>query len=260
MKQFTLRKIYVLSAIILVSIFQLSFSFSAPKGIFIEESVANLVNDTVVSESVETVDAEAKNVSAVAVLYDELNLSAKGLSEDAFNYAVQGYEYLKSKNKLNNTNVLTIADFTRPSSEKRLFVIDVNTHKLLFNTYVAHGQGTGDAYAKKFSNTTDSHQSSLGFYVTSETYIGGKGYSMRLSGQEYGINDKAESRAIVMHGAPYVSEGFIRNRGFLGRSFGCPAVPESLTKPIIKEIKNGSCLFIYAKDNYYLKHSKIINT
>lgn len=259
MKEFTLRKINVLAVIVLVGIFQLSFSFSAPKGLVLSGDfiVEKNINDTL---STGNTLSENENVSAVSILYSELNLGNLGLSQDAFDYAVQGYEYLKQKNKLSNSDVLTIIDFTKPSSEKRLFVIDVDDHKLLFNTYVAHGQGTGEAYAKRFSNTPDSHQSSLGFYVTSETYIGGKGFSMRLSGQERGINDLAESRSIVMHGAPYVSEGFIRSRGFLGRSFGCPALPESLTKPIIQQIKNGSCLFIYANDNSYLKNSKIINT
>jgi hypothetical protein len=256
MKQFTLSKFNVLAVIVLVSIFQLSFSFSAPKGVIFSVSEIESMDTTLVGE--ETVVVE--NLSAASVLYDELELGQMGLSEDAFDYAVQGYEYLKQNNKLNNTDVLTIIDFTKPSTEKRLFILDVNSHKLLFNTYVAHGQGTGNAYATKFSNIPESHQSSLGFYVTSETYIGGKGYSMRLSGQENGINDLAESRAIVMHGAPYVSEGFIRSRGFLGRSYGCPAVAESLTKPIIQKIKNGSCLFIYANDKSYLKKSKIINT
>lgn len=204
-------------------------------------------------------DLTGTNYSAMTNLYDSLNLDSKGLSQEAFDYAAKGYIYLKEQGKLSNSRVLTIIDFTKPSSQKRLFIVDVQNIKLLFNTYVAHGQNTGEAYAKKFSNKMESFQSSLGFYITTGTYMGKNGFSMQLEGMENGINDKAGERAIVMHGAPYVSEGFIRSRGYLGRSHGCPAVPETLNKPIIEKIKNGSCLFIYSNDFTYINRSKIIN-
>ncbi|RYG34159.1 MAG: murein L,D-transpeptidase catalytic domain family protein, partial [Chitinophagaceae bacterium] len=155
--------------------------------------------------------------------------------------------------------VLTIVDFSLPSNEKRLFVIDVEEEKVLFNTYVAHGRGSGEKMAQRFSNVPESFQSSLGFYSTSSTYQGKHGYSLRLSGLEPGFNNLAEERAIVIHSADYVSEGFIRTKGYLGRSWGCPALPEKLNKPIIDEIKNGSCLFIYSPNNNYLKKSKLLN-
>ena len=139
-------------------------------------------------------------------------------------------------------------------------MLDVNSFKILFNTYVAHGRNTGEAYANKFSNKPDSYQSSLGFYLTEGTYNGKNGFSMQLEGMEYGINNRAEERAIVVHGAAYVSEGFIKSRGYIGRSHGCPALPEKLNKPIIEKIKNGSCLFIYSNDKNYLQQSKILNT
>jgi hypothetical protein len=202
--------------------------------------------------------AATKN-NSMMVLYDSLHLSEKGLSQEAFDYAVKGYNHLKNQGKIKNSRVLTIIDFTKPSSQKRLFIVDVEDYKLLFNTYVAHGRNTGEAFAKKFSNQPESFQSSLGFYVTTGTYMGKNGFSMQLQGMENGINDKADERAIVMHGAPYVSEGFIRSRGYLGRSHGCPAVPETLNKPIIEKIKNGSCLFIYSNDMSYMNRSKIIN-
>ncbi len=199
-------------------------------------------------------------ISSVEIIYDSLHLSTAGLSQPAFEYAVKGYEYLKQHGKLQNQRVLTIIDFTRPSSQKRLFILDVENYKLLFNTYVAHGQNTGKEFANRFSNKPDSYQSSLGFYKTSGTYMGKNGFSLQLDGLEYGINHLAEERAIVMHGAPYVSEGFIRSQGYLGRSHGCPAVPEKLNKPIIEKIKNGSCLFIYSNDKVYLNRSRILNT
>jgi L,D-transpeptidase catalytic domain len=201
-----------------------------------------------------------EEINAVTKMYDSLHLNAFGLSENAFQYAIAGFENLKEKGKISNDHVISIVDFTRPSSEKRLFVLDVKSYKILFNTYVAHGQGSGQAMATSFSNVPESLQSSLGFYKTSSTYFGKNGFSMKLQGLENGINDKAAERAIVMHGAPYVSEDYINSQGYIGRSWGCPAVPEKLNKPIIEKIKNGSCLFIYSANKNYLQHSKIINS
>ena len=198
--------------------------------------------------------------SAMDLLYDSLDLQDAGLSKKAFDYAIKGFQKLKSNGKISNSRVISIADFSKPSTEKRLFVIDLNNYKLLFKTYVAHGQNTGREYAKAFSNKPESFQSSLGFYVTSGTYIGKNGFSMQLDGVEYGINHNAEERAIVMHGAPYVSESFIHNMGYLGRSHGCPAVPEKLNKPIIDKIKNGSCFFIYSDNSTYLSNSRLLHT
>lgn len=199
-------------------------------------------------------------ISSLRVIYDSLNLSAKGLSQEAFDYAIKGYSLLKSQGKLKNDRVLSIVDFTKSSAQKRLFVLDVNSFKLLFHTYVAHGQNTGQEFANQFSNKAESHQSSLGFYVTTGTYMGKNGFSMQLNGMENGFNDQANVRAIVMHGAPYVSESFIKMRGYIGRSHGCPAVPEQLNKPIIDKIKDGSCLFIYSNNKSYLSRSRIINS
>jgi len=193
-------------------------------------------------------------------IYEDLKLNSLGMSSDAFKFAIQGFENLKMAGRIFKDDILTIVDFTKPSSEKRLFIIDMKNRKILFNTYVAHGQKSGAGMATTFSNTPESFQSSLGLYETTGTYIGKNGYSMRLDGLENGINDKAEERAIVMHGAPYVSEGFIKARGYLGRSWGCPAVPENLNRPIIDRIKNGSCLFIYSNDKTYIKKSKVINS
>ncbi|MEI8053542.1 MAG: murein L,D-transpeptidase catalytic domain family protein [Bacteroidota bacterium] len=193
-------------------------------------------------------------------LYEALNLNSLGLSEQAYELAIKGFDNLKCEGKFNHQNIISIIDFTKPSAEKRLFIIDVENGKLLFNTYVAHGQNSGTLYAEKFSNKPSSFQSSLGFYETTETYIGKHGYSLQLNGLEKGINDKADSRAIVVHGASYVSEGIIRTQGYLGRSWGCPAVPEKLSKPIIDKIKNGTCMFIYGNDKNYFNRSAILNS
>jgi hypothetical protein len=129
----------------------------------------------------------------------------------------------------------------------------------MFNTYVAHGVNSGLEFANRFSNIPSSLQSSLGFYQTWETYTGKHGYSLQLNGLESGINDNASQRAIVIHGAPYVSESFIRSNGYLGRSWGCPAIPEPIVKPLIDRIKNHTCIFIYANDKKYLHQSPILN-
>ncbi len=202
---------------------------------------------------------DEEGAEAVHKMYDSLNLNAFGLSQAAFNYAIKGFENLKEDGKLLNDHVISIVDFTKPSSEKRLFVLDIKSYKILFNTYVAHGQGSGQAMATSFSNVPESLQSSLGFYKTSSTYYGKNGFSLKLHGFEHGINDKAEKRSIVLHGAPYVSEDFINSQGYIGRSWGCPAVPEKLNGPIIEKIKNGSCLFIYSENDQYIHHSKILN-
>jgi hypothetical protein len=191
-------------------------------------------------------------------VYDSLRLNLMGLSQQAFQYAMQGFDYLSKAGKIANDNVISIVDFSLPSTKKRLFIIDLDKYKVVFNTYVAHGMNSGKEYAEQFSNRPESNQSSLGFYETMDTYNGKNGYSLHLQGLEKGINDNADNRAIVMHGADYVSEGTIQSLGYLGRSWGCPAVPEKLHKPIINTIKNGTCLFIYSPNKNYFIHSQIL--
>lgn len=192
-------------------------------------------------------------------VYQTLRLDNLGLSKEAFVDAMKGYNYLLNSGKIKNDETLSIIDFSLPSTQKRLFVIDVKRGQLLFNTYVSHGRNSGTGVATQFSNDPNSLKSSLGFYVTADTYRGKHGYSLRLEGIEPSINDNAFSRGIVMHSAPYVNEQTIKKLGFLGRSEGCPAVPQNLYKAIIAKIKNGSCLFIYSPDQNYLKHSQILN-
>lgn len=191
-------------------------------------------------------------------LYDSLKLGAIGLSKQVFDYALTGFEYLKKNGRIANQDIISIADFSKSSTKKRLFVIDLKNVKVLFNTYVAHGMNSGQEFAKYFSNVPQSNMSSLGFYETSNTYQGKNGYSMHLKGLEKGINDKAFDRDIVMHGAPYVSETLIQAQGFLGRSQGCPAVPQKQHRQIIDKIKNGTCLFIFSDNSNYFRRSAII--
>ncbi len=193
-------------------------------------------------------------------IYDTLQLLQAGLEEEAFELAYKGYYKLKELGRINKTDVLTIADFSKPSSQKRLFVIDMEMGKILFQTLVAHGRNSGLIYANAFSNKPESNKSSLGFYRTLQSYYGEKGYAMRLEGLEKGINDKAYERAIVFHGSDYVTNSFLQSNGYLGRSLGCPAVPMQQTKPIINTIKNGSLLFIYHPTEQYKTKSAILNS
>lgn len=191
--------------------------------------------------------------STTEILYDEIGLEGK-LAYEPFEKAMIGYENLEFKNK----DVITIIDFTRPSTDKRMFVIDMKNKKILFHNIVSHGRNSGEKYATSFSNRHGSFQSSLGFYTTENSYMGGNGYSLVLNGLEKGINDQAKPRAVVIHGADYCSQSVINSTGRLGRSYGCPALPRELNKPIVNTIKNGTMLFIYAEDENYLANSKIL--
>lgn len=191
-------------------------------------------------------------------LYDELQLSQLGLKEDIFDKAVTGWNTLFKNNLIKKTNLLSIADLSQSSNSKRLYVIDMVEKKVLFNTYVAHGHNSGEEFAYFFSNKPNSYKSSLGFYLTENTYEGAHGLSLKLKGIENGINDDAEQRNIVMHGAPYVCESFIKKNGRLGRSLGCPAVPQELCKPIVDIIKEGSCFFMFYPDSNYLRMSMLL--
>lgn len=217
-------------------------------------------SNVISTKAVKAATAVLTTVNKYAVLYDSLHLSVSGLSKEAFNSAVTGYNYLLAQGKIKNEGILSIVDFTRPSSMKRLFVLDLNKATVLFNTYVSHGRNSGAEMASTFSNDANSFKSSLGFYITGDTYKGKHGYSLKLEGEEQGINDNAFNRGIVMHCAQYVTEGFIKMKGYIGRSQGCPAVPPNMYKPIIEKIKDGSCLFMYSPDKYYMSHSAILNT
>jgi hypothetical protein len=178
---------------------------------------------------------------------------------DLLQTALSGYELLKKEQSINRPEVITIIDFSLPSNRERLWVLDLVEAKVLYHCLVSHGRNSGEIMAEKFSNNPGSYASSPGFYTTGETYFGKHGFSLKLNGIEYGINDKARERAIVLHGADYVSPEFIEKNGRLGRSLGCPAVPEELSSEIIETIKDGTCLFVYTSTDSYLAKSPVIN-
>lgn len=183
-------------------------------------------------------------------LYTQCDLQ-DNLDYSVFKQALAGYNSLE----LSNKRILSIIDFSKPSTEERFFIIDVKNYKLLYQTLVAHGKNSGYLNATKFSNRMGSNKSSLGFYRTGTSYFGKRGYSLQLEGLEKGINDNARLRGIVIHGANYVNEKYTNGNNMIGRSWGCPAVSKKLNKEIIELLKGGSCLYIYADDETYLKKS-----
>jgi hypothetical protein len=191
----------------------------------------------------------------VQQLYQECGLE-NILSFDIFRLALAG---LGKINELQNRKIITIIDFSKPSTKERFFVIDLENKLILYKSLVAHGQNSGGNIASRFSNTPRSKKSCLGFFITAETYSGKYGYSLKLDGLEPSINDNARQRGIVIHGADFVSQGVAQQCGLLGRSWGCPALPISCSKKIIDKISKGSCLFIFGNDPKYLKTSKILN-
>lgn len=220
-----------------------------------ELSKAKKISASLQSAPFAEVLTQDSNSSDLNNLYDSLGLEAKGLSRETYDLAVAGYNKLTAAGKISN-NKLSIVDFSQASTKKRLYVIDFASKQLLFNTMVAHGKNSGELMAKNFSNVAESNQSSLGFYVTAEKYMGKHGLSMRLDGMEKS-NSRARERAIVMHAADYVSEGFAKSRGFIGRSWGCPAVSPEVNEQIINAVGNGSCLFIYSPQQSYLSETTL---
>ncbi|HEV3224293.1 MAG TPA: murein L,D-transpeptidase catalytic domain family protein [Puia sp.] len=198
-------------------------------------------------------------IKQALTLYDSMKLEQSGLNQKAFEYAWRGYHNLLKQGKLKKSYVLTVCDFTQSSSSKRLYVIDVAHKKLLFNTYVSHGMNSGVEYATSFSNKANSFKSSLGFFITSKTYFGRNGLSLKVKGLEKGYNDLAAKRHIVLHGSDYITPEYLKDNGEMGRSLGCAAMPNVMSPKIIKAIKNGSCLFIYHPTVNYLTHSNVIN-
>jgi hypothetical protein len=188
----------------------------------------------------------------ISNIYESAHLQGSGLGLDVFDKAVTGFMNLKATNKLPQTSsILTIVDLTKSSHAKRMWIIDMLNNELLINTWVSHGHGSGDDMATSFSNKIDSHQSSLGFYITDDVYNGKNGRSLRLDGMDAGFNSNARERAIVVHGAEYVGENAIDQIGRLGRSYGCPAVSTAVSNQVIDLIKNKTVMFINGNDGRY---------
>jgi hypothetical protein len=230
-----IRGLYLFISSLVIGLISLPLLFAKSAGNLVKPSLKAVINT---SDSLHIVPA-VKNI------YDSLHLNLAGLSLQAYDYARRGFNRLLEEGRILNDSIISIIDFSQPSSAKRLYILDVKNDKILFNTLVAHGKNTGLENATSFSNEPSSLKSSTGFYMTGTTYDGHNGYSLRLVGLEPGLNDRALDRGIVVHGAAYVNESLAHERGYVGRSWGCPAVPKELVVPVIETIRNGSCLYIY---------------
>lgn len=250
----SLKFTWLLASSFLLSIVHFTMAFARPS----TPIRAAVINNNSIPYVPVGEDSLDHMLAPMKSVYDSLQLELAGLSRQAFDYAQKGWRKLKAQGKLLNSSVLAIVDFSRPSSEKRLFVIDVENYEILHHTWVAHGRNSGKEMVTSFSNKMSSYQSSPGFYVTGQTYMGSNGYSLKLQGMEYGINDKALRRAIVMHGADYVDPSYIQSQGYIGRSMGCPAVPTEEAPAIINTLRNGACLFIYVPHKSYTLKSALI--
>ena len=241
----------ILLSLVTVIFFATSFYTFDPK----EEAKPEIQNIKTSLPALKKSNSSEDNSTAI---YNSISFeNSNALNPEVFEKAFLGFNKLKKAGKLPETsNLISIVDFSLSSTQKRLWVIDLEKKVVVFNSFVAHGKNTGEEFAKKFSNTESSYQSSLGFYITESTYNGSNGYSLKLLGMDPGYNDAALQRAIVMHGADYVSEDFIKSQKRIGRSWGCPAVPRALAEPIINSIKGKNVLFIYYPDEQYLSTSE----
>ena len=223
--------------------------------------VAGVKNSNVQAIDKTTIVTNSSFLTEAEMIYQKLkiNPTVSVPSWEAFSKAMKGFNNLKNTSEKIKKNILSVVDFSLPSTEKRFWVIDLDNNKVLFNDYVAHGRNSGNNLASKFSNIPSSYSSSLGFYLTAETYHGKHGLSLRLDGMDKGFNDNARKRAIVMHGADYVSSDFIKKYGRLGRSLGCPSVSMDIHEDVINTIHGGSVMFIYSSDNNFLTKSQVLN-
>jgi len=197
--------------------------------------------------------------SSAALPAVEAFAGVQSLDSKVLRLALGAVACARSSGQVDNDRLLTVIDYSRASTQPRLWVLDLEREQLLFEELVAHGQGSGENFATRFSNADGSHQTSLGLFRTADTYVGGNGYSLRLDGLEAGFNDRARERAIVMHGAPYVSDDNVRAVGRLGRSHGCPALRPSIARSVIDTIKQGSLVFAYYPDKNWLQGSRFLN-
>ena len=202
--------------------------------------------------------AAVRNTTPVAA--SAWSQAARGtIDPRVFDLALGAVQCAVRSGAIADPSTLTVIDYSKPSSEKRLWVFDLRSHDLLYEELVAHGQGSGDNMATVFSNEPETHASSLGLFLTEDTYVGKNGYSLRLKGLDEGFNHRAGERAIVMHGAPYVSDDFVKKNGRLGRSWGCPALREGVAREVIDRVRGNGIVFSYYPNQDWLDSSRYLN-
>jgi hypothetical protein len=228
-----------------------------PVALVLSLSVAGFMStaESSASSSASSLAAKTRTAKANARAF----ASAETLDSTVLQLALDAAACARETGAVANDRLLTVIDYSKPSTEPRLWVLDLEQERVLFEELVAHGRGSGDNFATRFSNEDGSHQTSLGLFRTADTYVGGNGYSLRLDGLEPGVNDRARERAIVMHGAPYVSEASLRAVGRLGRSHGCPALRQAVARTVIDTIKQGSLVFAYYPDQQWIDGSRFLN-
>ena len=239
------KRILGIAAVVLVSVSIVGISWKnidLPKSQ--QQVIENIAADSVYSNHIDS-------------LYAHARLDSAGLNEEVFEKAITGFYNMKYSGLLHAKSILSIADFDQQSSEKRLYIIDLEKEKLVLSTWVAHGQNSGGNKPSSFSNIQNSNQSSLGFYLTGEVYYGKHGRSLKLDGMDKDFNSNARERAIVVHGADYVCQKTIDELGRLGRSQGCPAVPTALANKVIDAISDRTVLYINNSDQHY--YSSFLN-
>ncbi len=218
-------------------------------------TILNLLSATLISTGITSHPVPTlKSGFNINQQLQHLSQKAPQLNRKVLKLALTAYKKASEKGAVKKP-VLTVIDYSLPSNKQRMWVFDLGKEKLLYNTYVAHGRNSGNDTPNHFSNKNSSKETSLGTFITRDTYIGHKGYSLNLQGLERGFNDNAYSRRVVIHGAWYVEPDFIKRSGHAGRSWGCPSIAKTLAKPVINSIKGGSVLFAYYPDHYYLSHS-----
>lgn len=228
----------------------------------IDAPVAVTSTGSTEAAEVKTAVAEVKTVAAKATAFDTAAWTESdlgGIDRDVFELALNAANAAVKRGDADAPATLTVIDFSRPSTEERLWVYDLRSRDVLFTELVSHGRGSGLTRATAFSNTPESYQSSIGLYRTAETYTGKHGYSLRLDGLDRGFNDRARERAIVMHSASYVSPSFAKTQGYLGRSHGCPALRPEISRELIDTVKGGSLVFAYYPDQDWLRSSEYLN-
>ena len=209
--------------------------------------------------SLTALPAGATEAAGDSTVFGAAVMATNGVDEDVLDLAIGAVRCAVNSGDIEAPRTLTLIDYSKPSTEPRLWVFDIITGELLFKELVAHGRNTGDNLATRFSDEMNSRQTSLGLFVTADTYVGRNGYSLRLDGLEPGFNHRARDRAIVMHGAPYVSAAFGSSHGRLGRSWGCPALGEAVARDVIDTIRGGGVIFSYYPDSTWLKSSRFLN-
>lgn len=253
----------VLAAILVAGAGAGSKGQAAPVSAPVVAAIAERVPAGLGSASTGTASASAPLVSPASLpddAVDRLAASAPGLQRDVLRLALSAREAASARGLVRKDDLLTVIDYSLPSTAKRLWVLDLSRGEVLFNELVAHGKNTGENFARHFSNRDRSLQTSLGLFRTVGTYNGSNGYSLKLDGLEPGYNDQAARRAVVMHGAPYVSAEFATEHGRIGRSWGCPALSEKVAAKVIDTIKGGSLVFSYFPDEEWLGHSSFLGS